>query len=95
METVSLMPIVVGLLSVLVGVLGWLSKEMWSIVKTMKEEIKEINEELRKELHVIKETLPDKYVRQSDFKEFRLEFKEILVRIETKIDMKADRPVGT
>jgi len=62
------------------GVLGWFAREMWSAVK-----------ELKVDLAKLREELPTKYVTKDDFKHDMQRVLDMLDKIWTKLDNKADK----
>lgn len=62
------------------GVLGWFAREMWSAVK-----------ELKADLAKLREELPTKYVTKDDFKHDMQRVLDMLDKIWTKLDGKADK----
>ena len=72
------------LLNILVGVgfttLGWFCRQVWSAV-----------DELKKDLAKLREDLPHEYITKYDYRNDIMELKNILVRIDTKLDNKADK----
>lgn len=62
------------------GVLGWFAREMWSAVK-----------ELKSDLSKLREELPTKYVTKDDFKHDTQRILDMLDKIWTKLDAKADK----
>jgi hypothetical protein len=62
------------------GVLGWFAREMWSAVK-----------ELKSDLAKLREELPKTYVTKDDFKSDMQRVLDMLDKIWTKLDGKADK----
>ena len=62
------------------GVLGWFAREMWSAVK-----------ELKSDLAKLREELPKTYVTKDDFKSDTQRILDMLDKIWTKLDAKADK----
>jgi hypothetical protein len=62
------------------GVLGWFAREMWSAVK-----------ELKADLSKLREELPKTYVTKDDFKSDMQRVLDMLDKIWTKLDGKADK----
>jgi hypothetical protein len=62
------------------GVLGWFAREMWSAVK-----------ELKADLAKLREELPKTYVTKDDFKSDMQRVLDMLDKIWTKLDGKADK----
>ena len=62
------------------GVLGWFAREMWSAVK-----------ELKGDLAKLREELPKTYVTKDDFKSDMQRVLDMLDKIWTKLDGKADK----
>jgi hypothetical protein len=61
-------------------VLGWFARVIW-----------DANKELRGDLSRLREEIPKEYVSKSDFKDYMREIKELLERIDNKLDRKADK----
>lgn len=59
---------------------GWFSKELWNAVK-----------DLKKDLSDLQNKVHDNYLRKDDFKDFRDELMSAIIRIESKLDKKADK----
>lgn len=62
------------------AVMGWLARELWGAVK-----------ELRTDLSKLREELARDYITKDDFKDAVKELRDLLVRIENKLDLKADK----
>jgi hypothetical protein len=62
-------------------VMGWFARELWGAVK-----------ELRVDLSRLREELARDYVPRADFRDAVRELKELLERIDNKLDRKADKP---
>jgi hypothetical protein len=62
------------------AVAGWFARQIWGAVS-----------ELRSDLSKLREELPKTYLTRDDFKDGVRELKELLLRIETKLDTKADK----
>lgn len=62
------------------GVLGWFAREMWSAVKDLKTDLSRLREEL-----------PKTYVTKDDFKSDTQRILDMLDKIWTKLDAKADK----
>lgn len=62
------------------GVLGWFAREMWSAVKDLKTDLAKLREEL-----------PKTYVTKDDFKSDTQRILDMLDKIWTKLDAKADK----
>ena len=62
------------------GVLGWFAREMWSAVKDLKSDLAKLREEL-----------PKTYVTKDDFKSDMQRVLDMLDKIWTKLDGKADK----
>ena len=77
METQALVNVGFVLVS---GVLGWFAREMWSAVK-----------ELKSDLSKLREELPKTYVTKDDFKSDMQRVLDMLDKIWTKLDGKADK----
>lgn len=63
-----------------VGLGGWLLKSMWDAVQ-----------ELKTDLHDLEVELPKQYVAKVDLAPVLAEIKQALIRIETRLDEKADK----
>lgn len=62
------------------AVMGWFARELWGAVK-----------ELRGDLSKLREELARDYLSKDDFKDAVRELRDLLVRIENKLDQKADK----
>lgn len=62
------------------AVIGWFARELWGAVK-----------ELRGDLSRLREELARDYLTKDDFKDAVRELRDLLVRIENKLDQKADK----
>lgn len=62
------------------AVMGWFARELWGAVK-----------ELRSDLARLREELARDYITKDDFKDAVRELRDLLVRIENKLDLKADK----
>lgn len=62
------------------AVMGWFARELWGAVK-----------ELRADLSKLREELARDYITKDDFKDAVKELRDLLVRIENKLDLKADK----
>jgi hypothetical protein len=62
------------------AVMGWFARELWGAVK-----------ELRTDLSRLREELARDYITKHDFKDAVREIRDVLDRIENKIDRKADK----
>jgi hypothetical protein len=62
-------------------VMGWLARELWGAVK-----------ELRVDLSRLREELARDYITKHDFKDAVKDLRELLERIDTKLDRKVDKP---
>lgn len=62
------------------AVMGWFARELWGAVK-----------ELRGDLAKLREELARDYITKDDFKDAVRELRDLLVRIENKLDLKADK----
>lgn len=62
------------------AVMGWFARELWGAVK-----------ELRTDLSKLREELARDYITKDDFKDAVKELRDLLVRIENKLDLKADK----
>lgn len=77
METQALVNIGFTVVS---GVFGWFAREMWSAVKDLKTDLAKLREEL-----------PKTYVTKDDFKSDTQRILDMLDKIWTKLDAKADK----
>jgi DNA integrity scanning protein DisA with diadenylate cyclase activity len=62
------------------AVMGWFARELWGAVK-----------ELRTDLSRLREELARDYISKDDFKDAMREIRDVLERIETKLDRKQDK----
>lgn len=67
-------------LSVVCGVMGWFLRELWNAVKDLEETVS-----------ALKDKVNTDFVRKEDVRDFRNEVINHLVRIESKLDNKADK----
>lgn len=72
--------IAIGALSLLSVLFGIVLRTIWDATQKLANDLVEIEKEL-----------PDKYVRRDDFATFREELMAVLMRIESKLDGKADK----
>ncbi len=70
------------------GLLGWLLKSSFDRITAIETE----NKSLQGQISVVRELLPERYVRRDDFKALGDNIFDALRRIETKLDGKADKP---
>lgn len=77
MDVQALMNLAAG---VVLTVLGWFARQIWEAVKA-----------LEKDVHEIEVALPTRYVSKADYAATMLEIKEMLRRIDEKLDAKADK----
>lgn len=77
MDIQSLLNLAAG---VVLTVLGWFARQIWDAVKA-----------LEKDIHEIEVALPTKYVSKTDYAATMIEIKEMLRRIDEKLDAKADK----
>lgn len=85
----SLVSIVVSVgMTLISGLLGWLLKSSFDRIAAIEAK----NESLQSQIGVVRELLPERYVRRDDFKDLGDNIFEALRRIETKLDGKADKP---
>lgn len=68
------------LLGVGLAALGWFANELWNAVK-----------DLRTDLADLREEIPKNYASRADFKDGMAELKDLLERIDAKLDRKADK----
>lgn len=80
MMSVDLMDVITGLLGAGLMVLGWFGRELWGMVKELKEDVASL-----------RELLPRDYVAKGEFKDHLNEVKNLLIRIDTKLDTKQDK----
>lgn len=62
------------------GVAGWFARQMWGAVS-----------DLRSDLSKLREELPKTYITKDDFKDAVRDLRELLERIDSKLDRKADK----
>lgn len=62
------------------AVMGWFARELWGAVK-----------ELRTDLSRLREELARDYITKGDFRDAMREIRDVLERIENKLDKKADK----
>jgi hypothetical protein len=62
------------------AVMGWLARELWGAVKELRSDLSKLREELAKD-----------YITKHDFKDAVKELRDMLERIEVKLDRKADK----
>lgn len=62
-------------------VMGWLARELWGAVKELRVDLSKLREEIAKD-----------YVPKVDFRDAVREMKELLERIDSKLDKKQDKP---
>lgn len=62
------------------GVAGWFARQMWGAVS-----------DLRGDLSRLREELPKTYITKDDFKDAVRDLRELLERIDSKLDRKADK----
>jgi hypothetical protein len=67
-------------LSLVFTVMGWFLRELWSSTKKLAETVSNLKDKLTTE-----------YARKEEVRDFRNEILSHLIRIENKLDMKADR----
>lgn len=63
------------------AVMGWFARELWGAVKELRVDLARLREELARE-----------YITKDDFKDAVRELRDLLERIDTKLDRKADKP---
>lgn len=63
------------------AIMGWFARELWGAVKELRGDLSRLREELARE-----------YITKDDFKDAIKELRDLLVRIENKLDQKADKP---
>ncbi len=66
--------------ALVVGAGGWFGREIWDAVQALKRDI-----------HALEVELPKSYVRKDEFAAGITEIKHMLLRIEEKLDAKADK----
>lgn len=79
MDAQALMNLAAG---VVLTVLGWFARQIWEAVKA-----------LEKDLHEIEVDLPKTYVSKSDYAATMIEIKDMLRRIDEKLDAKVDKSI--
>lgn len=62
------------------SVIGWFARQLWDAVK-----------ELRTDLSRLREELASKYVTKDDFRDALRDLKDLLQRIDDKLDQKQDK----
>jgi predicted nucleic acid-binding Zn-ribbon protein len=62
------------------SVMGWLARELWGAVKELRVDLSKLREELARE-----------YITKNDFKDAVRDLRELLERIDTKLDRKQDK----
>lgn len=62
------------------AIMGWFARELWGAVKELRGDLSRLREELARE-----------YITKDDFKDAIKELRDLLVRIENKLDQKADK----
>jgi hypothetical protein len=77
----ELSDVFLGLFGVVMTMIGWWVRVMW-----------EAQAALRADLSKIERQLPETYVRRDDFRDLVKSINDTLVRIEAKLDGKADKP---
>lgn len=66
--------------AILLAIVSWAAKELWNTLKTLQANFAAFREEVGKE-----------YVTRADFKESLRDLKELLEKIDVKLDRKADK----
>lgn len=61
-------------------VMGWFARELWAAVKDLRVDLSKLREELARE-----------YISKDDFKDALRDLRDLLERIDTKLDRKADK----
>ena len=72
--------VLLGLFGAAMTMIGWFVRIMW-----------EAQQKLREDLNEIERQLPETYVRRDDFRDLISDIHSTLVRIEAKLDGKADK----
>lgn len=67
-------------LSVGMGAMGWFARELWDTIKLLQKDMSHFREEIAKD-----------YVRKDALKEAMIDLKDMLIRIDTKLDKKMDK----
>lgn len=67
-------------LSIICGVMGWFLRELWNTVKDLEESVS-----------TLKDKINSDFVRKEEVRDFRNEVINHLIRIESKLDSKADK----
>lgn len=62
------------------AVMGWLARELWGAVKELRTDLSKLREELARE-----------YLTKDDFKDAVRDLRDLLERIDSKLDRKVDR----
>lgn len=62
------------------AVMGWLARELWGAVKELRTDLSKLREELARE-----------YLTKDDFKDAVRDLRDLLERIDSKLDRKADK----
>lgn len=62
------------------AVMGWLARELWGAVKELRVDLSKLREELARE-----------YLTKDDFKDAVRDLRDLLERIDSKLDRKADK----
>lgn len=72
--------IAIGLLGIVTAVGGWLMRTLWDAVQDMKSDLHELETDIR-----------TSFARRDDVREMFSELRAAMVRIESKLDGKADK----
>src|SRR5574343_1176708 len=72
--------IAIGLLGIVTAIGGWLLRTLWDAVQDMKSDLHELETDIR-----------TSFARRDDVREMFSELRAAMVRIESKLDGKADR----
>jgi hypothetical protein len=62
------------------AVMGWFARELWGAVKELRTDLSKLREELARE-----------YISKADFRDAVREIRDVLERIENKLDRKVDK----
>lgn len=66
--------------TIAIGVGGWFGRSLWEAV-----------DKLKNDLHQLEVDLPSNYIRKDEFADGMKEIKEMLIRIDDKLNGKADK----
>lgn len=77
MDTQNLINAAAG---VALSVLGWFARQLWDAIQKLKDDLSTLREEIAKD-----------YITKDDFKDVVSEIKTLLEKIDSKLDLKADK----